>query len=238
MVITSISAVHIDEDTVEIADKVPYPESIIPKNSNELERRVRIGQSAQVDGVIYGKTIELKGGLEIPTKALGIYSLDSTIIGDKSMIGGPIISNGEISIGKQVMVLGDVIGMTKIDIDDNVEISGNVISNGDISIGDNVGINGFIISLNGAIAVGDSVETFDIISMKDIEFGNNVEIHDPVIWCENGRIQIEDEIIVNKNPVSKSDLLLDGRMVNPYQEKTKLIDLESKYLEFEKAMKG
>ncbi len=230
--IKAIEATHVRDDYAEIEEEVPYKGNIVPTIEEHLGRKIKIGRSSQIDGILFGKIVEIQDGLKSdqPTTVISIYGDEQAYVRDFCRVGGNVQSNGLINIGKNCIILGDVIGNEIEKIDDNTRIGGNVISMENIIIGDNVEIGGYVISLNGSVAIGNNSKVFDIISKNDIALGDNVTIIDSVIWCQNGKINMYKIKIGTDFEVDKDHSeIVKQNEINPYYISSNTFDLNIMY---------
>jgi len=237
--IKAVEARQIRDDLVEIEDEVPYKGDIVPTSKKQLKRPITIGRSAQVDGIVFGKKVELhEGSSEKPTKVLSVYGENQVLLYDRCLIGGNVQSNGIIDIGKNNMIIGDVIG-EDIKVSENTRIGGNVIAKENINIDHDVEIGGFVISLNGSVAIGDNSSAFDVIAEQDIVLGKDVVLQDPIIWSQNGKINFTNVKFAERSNVTSKDVkIVKPNEINPYYIASDPIDYQPVYDSLKESFKA
>ena len=196
--ILTTDAVVIGTNNASVKDDQPYDSDILPENDSEVDRIVVLGHAARVDGFIYGKEITLREGHSDSagdfTSAAGLYGQVSVELDGYCKIATHVQCNGEITIGEDCEIFGDVIGGRITNIGDRTRIGGNVIADGDIVIGTDVWVGGYVVSLNGSIAINQHSKVFDIICNGDIELGDDVIVTDRVIGSSEGSIHLPDSV--------------------------------------------
>lgn len=223
--VKAISGVIITTERVEIDDDVPYKLDILPEDKTEINRAITIGHRAQVNGKIFGKEVIIKSGSpEIYTKAISVYGESSISIGDHCAVAGHVQSNGCIKIGEQtgrVTILGDVIGRD-ITIFDDCKIAGSIVAAKNLTIGNNVEIGGVAFAEN--MALGNNSKVFDIFASKDLIIGENCCIIDPVVWVDEGKIELSKMEIGSYSVSKDSKNIVKAKEINPYYTASNLPD--------------
>lgn len=235
--VKAVETTHDRDDFFELEDLIPYKGSIIPISSQQVNRPVKIGRGAQVDGFIYGKVVEILDGFssrkEDRTRTLSIFGRENVSIRDYCCIGGHVTSAGELTIGANSVVLGSVIAPNVLKIGQGTRIDGNLVSVGHVSIAENVHIGGYVIVLKGGVAIGRSSKVYDIITSGDVILDDGVIISDPIIWSKKGQIEVSSVNIGKKNfPLepSISNLNMPGEM-NSYWEAINTFDYDELFEE-------
>jgi hypothetical protein len=189
-----------------IKDDQPYDSDIFPEDESQVDRVVVLGHAARVDGFIYGKEITLREGHSDSagdyTRAAGLYAEAFIELDGYCKIATHVQCNGEITIGKDCEIFGDVIGGRITNIGDRTRIGGNVIADGDVVIGNDVWVGGYVVSLNGSIAINQHSKVFDVICDGDIEFGDDVIVIDRVIRSSKGSVHLPDSVKFGNNASS------------------------------------
>jgi acetyltransferase-like isoleucine patch superfamily enzyme len=229
--VLAVDGVSIEEDLAFVKEGIAYEYDIIPLQPEEADRPVQIGAGAFVDGVVFGKTVELASGLdskpEEMTRVQGVYGEASVNMKDLCIVASHVQSNGEIRIGNSCIIYGDVIGES-ITIDDDTSIAGNVIADGTITVGRRVTIGGYVISLTGTVVVDDESRVFDIMASGEIAVGSDVVIADPAIHSEGGDISVSQQIMVGDMLVDEGVLgLMTAGQVNTNELRLRSIAYET-----------
>jgi predicted acyltransferase (DUF342 family) len=225
-VIKVIQATHLRDDYAEIEDETPFRGDIYPENEEQLKRPIKLGRASQVNGCVFGRVVEMKDGLsqDQMTTALSIYGEEEVRVYDFCRIAGFLQSNGRISVGKNCMIIGDIVGQ-RIEISDNTVVGGNIIAYGDILLGNNVEIGGYVISRNGSIAIGDNTKIFDVFASGSIEMGENIFVTDPVLFSGD-KIEFSKIMIAMVKPISSGDHeFIKQNEINPYYTASSVCNL-------------
>ena len=204
--ILSLDAVAIGDNEVNIKDDQSHGSDILPEEDSQIDRTVVLGHAARVDGFIYGKEITLhEGHSDSPgdfTSAAGLYGEVFVELDGYCKIATHVQCNGEITIGEDCEIFGDVIGGRITNIGDRTRIGGNVIADGNIVVGSDVWVGGYVVSLNGSIAINQHSKVFDIICNGDIELADDVTVIDRVIRSSKGSIHLPDSLKFGDNTLS------------------------------------
>jgi predicted acyltransferase (DUF342 family) len=199
-ILLSELAVTIDDKHVTIKDDQRHRLDILPEDDSQLDRIVTLGHGSTVDGLIYGKQIILHEGHSATpqeaTSAKGLFAETLIELEGWCKIATHVQCNGEIIIGEECEIFGDVIGGVISHIGDRTRISGNVIANGNIQVGSDVWIGGYVVSLQGSIAINHKTEVFDIICHDELELAENVKVIDRVIRSSTGSIHLPESIVI------------------------------------------
>jgi predicted acyltransferase (DUF342 family) len=220
-----VDAVSVDANEFNVKDDQRYATDILPEDDSQFERAVVLGRAARVDGFIYGKEITLHAGHSDSvgnfTSAAGLYGEVFVELEGYCMIATHVQCNGEIIIGEDCEIFGDVIGGVVTNIGDRTRIAGNVIADGNIVVGSDVWVGGYVVSLNGSIAINQHSKVFDIICNGDIELADDVTVMDRVIRSSNGRVLKPGSVKVGNNISSvdvMSELTVGDRVLSALSE--------------------
>lgn len=194
-----------------------------PKNEGIFGGRVRIECGARVNGCVFGREyIEVESG---KSKGTGI-------------IYGCITSVGEIRIIRPkedysegcLRIVGDILAK-KTRIEGPTIINGNIICERDINISAPTIVYGNIYSKGGIIKLKKSTSAYLLIAgnkpgeekteegIKEIEakeygieIGEKVSLLNPLIWTENGKIKLEQDVRLMHFSCDKC--AMEGRVKN------------------------
>lgn len=229
--VKAVEGIHDRDEFFELEDRIPYNYSIFPKNSQQVDRPVKIGRAAQVNGSIYGRGVEILNGfssrVEDTTRTLSIFGREYVSIGNFCRIGGHVTCAGNMTIGELSRICGDAIAHNDITIKSGSKVSGNVISEENINIEENVHIGGYVIALNGGVAFRKNSQAYDIIASGDIILDDETIFSDPIIWSKEGNIEFSSITIGKNHPINSkmSDVIFPGE-INPYPEAINTFDYQ------------
>lgn len=239
--VKAVQTTHDRDDLFELEDRVPYKGMVIPTSSRQVDRPVKIGRGAQVDGSIYGKVVQILDGfspkIEDTTRTLSIFGREHIFIGDYCNIGGHVTCAGELSIGDNSMVLGNVVASNIKSIGQGTRIGGNLISVGPVAIAENVHIGGYLIVQNGGVAVGKNCQAYDIMASGDIILDEGVTLSDPIIWSKEGKIDYSMISIGKPNLMESNMTMPSSGEINPYLNASNIVDYQQLIEELETTLK-
>jgi len=238
---SSSEEIYDRDDLFKIADRISYGNNIFPNSPQQVDRIVKIGRGCQVNGSIYGSSIEILDGFspnsEEATKTLSLFGRDNIKIGDFCTIEGNVSGGGSLSIGANSNVLGSAIAPCISSIGQGTKIKGNLISEESIIIEDDVSIGGYVITLNGNISIGKNSKAYDIIAAGDILINDEVILSDPVVWTKEGKIEFSKFFVGKTYPISSdlSKIILPNE-INPYIESKGTCDYQKLLEELENTL--
>jgi hypothetical protein len=212
-------------DNTQIPEKHDEPEAVyllddrfggnVPRQATDLNREIAVGNSAVIVGGVFGKNVSVysgglsKGGQITPT-IVGkyIFGRESVTIHRCAGIGGVVLSEGEVTVGKEaesdpsyregvtsdgpVRVFGPVIARRKIAVLSGVTVFGDLFcENGEASLGYESRVLGCIFA--DTVNMGDLSYASCIIGKQDVRIGNRVTTMSPVVRCIEGQVQFTFE---------------------------------------------
>lgn len=240
--VKAVEVTHDRDDLFELEDRVPYKGAVFPRSSQQVNRPIKIGRGAQVDGPIFGRVVSIINGfspqIADTTRTLSIFGIENVNIGDFCNIGGHVTSAGELSIGASCIVLGNVIAPNAKFIGHGTRIEGNLISMESVTIADNVQIGGYVIVLNGELFIGKNSKAHDIIASGEITMDDNVTLSDSIVWSNEGNMKFSKVNVGYTHPVTPDTDIVLPKEINPYLTASNTCDYQKLFKELKSTLKN
>ena len=213
------SLVEFRKDTVMVAPGAAYLVPIMPFSKHDLDRAVKIGAGAYVEGDIWGVTVEIGSGAEVKGRVFGERSLN---IASGALIHGDIMTRGILECADGVRVgSGRAANVYASDLrmGQGCQIDGNIICSGEVSLATGCVISGNVMA-RGSLSMGKGCEARDIISLGAIFLAEGVRIQDDVIWARGDITALNPEL-AGRNPQESQRVAAAGWEINLNQDKVR-----------------
>lgn len=213
------SLVEFRKDLVIIAPGAAYLVPIMPFSKHDLDRVVRIGAGAYVEGDIWGLTVEVGTGAEVKGRVFGERSLT---IASGALMHGDVMTRGILECAEGVRIgSGRAANVYASDLrmGPGCQVSGNIICSGEVALATGCVINGNVMA-RGSLSMGKGCEARDIISLGSIFLAEGVRIQDDVIWARGDITALNPEL-AGRNPLESQRVAANGWEINLNQDKVR-----------------
>lgn len=213
------SLVEFRKEGVTIAPGAAYMVPIMPFSKHDLDRTVKIGAGAYVEGDIWGVKVEIGAGAEVKGRIFGEMGLT---IASGALIHGDIMTRGILECADGVRIgSGHAANVYASDLRmaQGCQVDGNIICSGEVSMAAGCIISGNVMA-RGSLSMGKGCEARDIISLGSIFLAEGVRIQDDVIWAR-GDITALDPQLAGHHPREGQRVSAAGREINLNQDKVR-----------------
>ena len=213
------SLVEFRKEGVTIAAGADYMVPIMPFSKHDLDRSVKIGAGAYVEGNIWGRTVEIGAGAEVNGRVFGEMGLS---IASGALIHGDVMTRGILEIAEGVRLgSGKAANVYASDLRMGVgcQVDGNIICSGEVSMGAGCVISGNVMA-RGSLSMGKGCEARDVISLGSIFLAEGVRIQDDVIWARGDITALNPEV-AGHAPSEMQKVSANGREINLNQDKVR-----------------
>ncbi|MEM2960557.1 MAG: hypothetical protein QXU67_03020 [Candidatus Bathyarchaeia archaeon] len=186
------------DKTLIVYSNEKFPHSIIPLKIDQVKREVVLYEGSVVNGSVFANKVRVlsKYPSDVIIKRY-VYGKEAVEIQGPALIGGAVVTDGEILLGRtktddystegSIKILGPLFASRNITVLNNVTIYGNIISKtGNIKTGENCQIYGTV--SGNIVNIGANTFIMGVVAVKELNINHHVTILDSLIRCQQGKI--------------------------------------------------
>jgi cytoskeletal protein CcmA (bactofilin family) len=214
-----VSLVEFRKDGVTIAPGASYMVPIMPYSKHDLDRTVKIGAGAYVQGDIWGVSVEIGEGAEVDGRVFGERGLT---VSSGALVHGDVMTRGILECGPGVRI-----GIRRsanayasdLKMGQGCQVDGNIICSGEVALESGCVVTGNVIC-RGSLSMGRGCEARDVISLGSLHLAEGVRIQDDVVWAR-GDITAMAPLLAGRVPLEGQKVSHSGWELNLNQDKVR-----------------